>query len=177
MLLLTTKTLTWFLLSLWAMGIYNSTEWELRNLTRPISIIYVMYHIYVYCLHLKRVITVCRILQSDSFIRSSHIKDTGTKPVFFYWGVTTLLVSTISFLAEITCIDPILDLWCNWMFFESYTLIPQLYKSVNDISSSSSSSVFCPRAGPSLQTLAPWLQFCPKVGLPLQTQEPRSQFY
>ena len=41
----------------------------------------------------------------------------------------------------------------------------------------SSSSVFCPRAGPSLQTQAPRLQFCPKAGLPLQTQEPRWQFY
>ena len=42
---------------------------------------------------------------------------------------------------------------------------------------SSSSSVFCPRAGPSLQTQAPRLQFCPKPGLPLQAQEPRLQFY
>ena len=41
----------------------------------------------------------------------------------------------------------------------------------------SSSSVFCPRAGLSLQTQAPRLQFCPKAGLPLQTQEPRLQFY
>ena len=40
-----------------------------------------------------------------------------------------------------------------------------------------SSSVFCPRAGPSLQIQAPRLQFCPKAGLPLQTQEPRLQFY
>ena len=40
----------------------------------------------------------------------------------------------------------------------------------------SSSSVFCPRAGPSLQTQAPRLQFCPKAGLPLQTQKPRLQF-
>ena len=39
------------------------------------------------------------------------------------------------------------------------------------------SSVFCPRAGHSLQTQAPRLQFCPKTGLPLQTQEPRLQFY
>ena len=37
--------------------------------------------------------------------------------------------------------------------------------------------VFCPRAGPSLQTQAPRLQFCPKKGLPLQIQEPRLQFY
>ena len=37
--------------------------------------------------------------------------------------------------------------------------------------------VFCPRAGPSLQTQAPRLQFCPQAGLPLQTQEPRLQFY
>ena len=36
--------------------------------------------------------------------------------------------------------------------------------------------VFCPRAGPSLQTQAPRLQFCPKAGLPLQTQESRLQF-
>ena len=41
----------------------------------------------------------------------------------------------------------------------------------------SSSSVFCPRARPPLQTQAPRLQFCPKAGLPLQTQEPRLQFY
>ena len=41
----------------------------------------------------------------------------------------------------------------------------------------SSSSVFCPRAGPSLQTQAQRLQFCPKAGLALQTQEPRLQFY
>ena len=41
----------------------------------------------------------------------------------------------------------------------------------------SSSSVFCPRAGPPLQTQAPRLEFCPKAGLPLQTQEPRLQFY
>ena len=41
--------------------------------------------------------------------------------------------------------------------------------------SSSSSSVFCPRAGPSLQTQAPRLQLCPKAGIPLQTQEPRLQ--
>ena len=41
----------------------------------------------------------------------------------------------------------------------------------------SSSSVFYPRACPSLQTHAPRLQFCPKAGLPLQTQEPRLQFY
>ena len=40
-----------------------------------------------------------------------------------------------------------------------------------------SSSVFYPRADPSLQTQAPRLQFCPKAGLPLQTQEPRVQFY
>ena len=40
-----------------------------------------------------------------------------------------------------------------------------------------SSSVFCQRAGPSLQTQAPRLQFCPKAGLPWQTQEPRLQFY
>ena len=40
-----------------------------------------------------------------------------------------------------------------------------------------SSSLFCPRAGPSLQTQAPRLQFCPKAGLPLQTQESRLQFY
>ena len=39
------------------------------------------------------------------------------------------------------------------------------------------SSVFCPRAGPSLQTQAPRLQFCSKAGLPLQTQEPRLLFY
>ena len=31
----------------------------------------------------------------------------------------------------------------------------------------SSSSVFCPRAGPSLETQAPRLQFCPKAGLPI----------
>ena len=37
-------------------------------------------------------------------------------------------------------------------------------------------TVFCPRAGLSLQTQAPRLQFCPKTGLPLQTQEPRLQF-
>ena len=42
---------------------------------------------------------------------------------------------------------------------------------------SSLSSVFCPRAGPSLQTQAPRLQFCPKAGLPLQTREPRLQFH
>ena len=30
-----------------------------------------------------------------------------------------------------------------------------------------SSSVICPKAGPSLQTQAPRLQFCPKAGLPL----------
>ena len=36
--------------------------------------------------------------------------------------------------------------------------------------------VFCPRAGPSLQTQAPRLQFCPKADLPLQTQEPKLQF-
>ena len=42
--------------------------------------------------------------------------------------------------------------------------------------SSLSSSVFCPRAGLSLQTQAPRLQFCPKAGLPSQTQEPRLQF-
>ena len=42
---------------------------------------------------------------------------------------------------------------------------------------SASSSVFCPRAGASLQTQAPRLQFCPKAGLPLQSQEPRLQFY
>ena len=35
-----------------------------------------------------------------------------------------------------------------------------------------SSTVFCPRAGPS-----PRLQFCPKTALPLQTQDPRLQFY
>ena len=35
--------------------------------------------------------------------------------------------------------------------------------------SSSSSSVFFPRAGPSLQTQAPRLQFCSKADLPLQT--------
>ena len=39
------------------------------------------------------------------------------------------------------------------------------------------SSVFCPRAGPSLQTQAPRLQFYPKAGLPLQTQEPKLKFY
>ena len=38
-------------------------------------------------------------------------------------------------------------------------------------------SVFCPRAGPSLQIQAPRLQFLPKAGLPLQTQEQRLQFY
>ena len=41
----------------------------------------------------------------------------------------------------------------------------------------SSSLVFCPRVGPSLQTQVPRLQFCPKAGFPLQTQEPRLQFY
>ena len=41
----------------------------------------------------------------------------------------------------------------------------------------STSSVFCQRAGPSLQTHAARLQFCPKAGLPLKTQEPRLQFY
>ena len=41
----------------------------------------------------------------------------------------------------------------------------------------SSSSVFCPRAGPSLQTQAPRLKFYPKAGLPLQNQEPKLQFY
>ena len=40
-----------------------------------------------------------------------------------------------------------------------------------------SSSVLCPRAGPSLQTQAPRLKFCPKAGPPSQTQEPRLQFY
>ena len=40
----------------------------------------------------------------------------------------------------------------------------------------SSSSVFCPRAGPSLQTQAPRLQFCPKAGLSLLTQEPRLHY-
>ena len=44
-------------------------------------------------------------------------------------------------------------------------------------SSSSSSSVFCLRVGPSLKTQAPRLQFRPKAGVPLQTQEPRLQFY
>ena len=40
------------------------------------------------------------------------------------------------------------------------------------------SSVFCPRAGPSLQTQAPRLQFCPKCRSSIaQTQEPRLQFY
>ena len=33
--------------------------------------------------------------------------------------------------------------------------------------------VFCPRAGPSLQTQELRLEFCPMTGLPLQTQEPR----
>ena len=37
--------------------------------------------------------------------------------------------------------------------------------------------VFCPRAGPSLQTQAPRLQFCPKAGIPPKTQEPRLQIY
>ena len=41
----------------------------------------------------------------------------------------------------------------------------------------SSSSVFCPRAGSSLQTQEPRLQFCPKAGLTPQTQEQRSQFF
>ena len=36
--------------------------------------------------------------------------------------------------------------------------------------------MFCPKAGPSLQTQAPRLQFCPKAGLPLQTQEPKFSF-
>ena len=40
-----------------------------------------------------------------------------------------------------------------------------------------SSSVFCPRAGPSMQTQALRLQFFPKAGHPLQTQEPRLKFY
>ena len=39
------------------------------------------------------------------------------------------------------------------------------------------SSVFCPRAGPPLQTQAPRLKFCPKADLTLQTQEPRLQIY
>ena len=41
----------------------------------------------------------------------------------------------------------------------------------------SSSSVFCPRACPSLQAQEPRLQFCSKTGLPPQTQETRLQFY
>ena len=45
------------------------------------------------------------------------------------------------------------------------------------ITNRSSSSVFYPRADPSLQTQAPRLQFYPKAGLPLQTQVPRLQFY
>ena len=36
--------------------------------------------------------------------------------------------------------------------------------------------VFCPRAGPSLQTQEPRPQFCSKASLPPQTQEPRLQF-
>ena len=38
------------------------------------------------------------------------------------------------------------------------------------------SSVFYPRAGPSLQIQAPSLKFCPKAGLSLQNQEPRLSF-
>ena len=38
-------------------------------------------------------------------------------------------------------------------------------------------SVFCPRAGLSLQTQASRLQFCPKAGLPYQTLEPGLPFY
>ena len=41
----------------------------------------------------------------------------------------------------------------------------------------SSSSVFCPRAGPSLQTQGLRPQFCSKAGVPPQMQEPRLQFY
>ena len=48
-------------------------------------------------------------------------------------------------------------------------------KNINILSSSS--SVFCPRAGLSLQTQAPRLQFCPKAGPRPQTQKPRLQFY
>ena len=46
-----------------------------------------------------------------------------------------------------------------------------------NINLSSSSSVFCPRVGLSLQTQAQRLQFCPKAGLRLQTQKPRLLFY
>ena len=37
--------------------------------------------------------------------------------------------------------------------------------------------LFCPRAGPPLQTQEPRPQFCTKAGLPPQTKEPRLQLY
>ena len=91
------------------------------------------------------------------------------------------LISTIFTLARWDFTDSLnkgqlYEIFCctvtlKWFMHLAHVLINIIINNLNFIlvilTSSWSTSVFCPRAGPSLQTQAQWLQFCPKAGVPL----------